>query len=57
MARLHLDSHTQQQEEEDIDKEETKKQGALTALPDDLSTAGDQGNVSQYSGPNDGEPE
>ena len=53
-----LDSHTQQQqEEEDTDKEETKRQGTLTALPDDLLIAWDQGNISQYSGPNDGEPE
>lgn len=52
-----LDSHTQQQqEEEDTDKEETKRQGTLTALPDNLLIAWDQGNISQYSGPNDGEP-
>ncbi len=32
MALLHLDSHTQQQEEEDIDKEETKKARRLDGL-------------------------
>lgn len=57
MTQWALESHTQQQEEEDTDKEETKRQGTLTALPDDLLIAWDQGNISQYSGPNDGEPE
>lgn len=56
MTQWALESHTQQQEE-DTDKEETKRQGTLTALPDDLLIAWDQGNISQYSGPNDGEPE
>ncbi|EKP0277623.1 hypothetical protein JGK46_001462 [Aeromonas bestiarum] len=32
MALLHLDSHTQQQEEEDTDKEETKKARRLDGL-------------------------
>lgn len=47
----------EEEEEENTDKEETKRQGTLTALPDDLLIAWDQGNISQYSGPNDGEPE
>ena len=32
MALLHLDSHTQQREEEDTDKEETKKARRLDGL-------------------------